>query len=282
VEIIDEVELLGGEAANTANALEHWKAEVLLVGNDIGESAEGKQVKELLASSGIAHLESPDEPTGVRAPVCDIYVTPDGERTMFGRGFSQMEPSIREQDLPYKENAWFTAEPNMSQISRTCVKLAHDAGMNIYLMDFIREGDPIFPGSFWQCSTDWVGRRNDLEGNIKWVKNFVAQNGSFAILSDGPNGFIAGSPKHPVREYPPFPAPAMVDSTGAGDMFRAGMLFGLSQNWPIEDCLRFAASAGSLKCRSLGATSDVPSVEEILAHISFHKAVSERYDQGPI
>jgi sugar/nucleoside kinase (ribokinase family) len=82
--------------------------------------------------------------------------------------------------------------------------------------------------------------------------------------TDGANGFVAGSRDVGIRHYTPFQVdrPA-VDSTGAGDLFRAGMLFGLDRGWPIEHCLRFASAAGCLACRTLGATSQVPTVQEI-------------------
>jgi hypothetical protein len=161
--------------------------------------------------------------------------------------------------------------------ARDAVRAAQGAGMQMYLMDFIQPDDPIAPGSFWQCSTDWAGHRNDFDANLAWVTDFVNSHRCFAILSDGAGGFVAGSPQHPVRAYPPFPAPAVVDTTGAGDMFRAGMLHGLDRNWPIGRCLAFAAAAGSLKCGSLGATTRVPTIAEIEAHIAAHPEVAATY-----
>lgn len=130
-------------------------------------------------------------------------------------------------------------------------------------MDFIRPGDPVYPGSFWQSSTDWAGHPGNLQKNIEWVRRWVDKHGCFTILSDGPNGLVAGSPDHRVQAYEPYPCRKVVDSTGAGDMLRAGVLFGLESGWQIDDCLRFGMAAGSLKCRSLGATTRVPRVSEI-------------------
>jgi sugar/nucleoside kinase (ribokinase family) len=110
------------------------------------------------------------------------------------------------------------------------------------------------------------------------VSDFVGRYGCFAILSDGPHGFVAGSKEHAVRLYPPFPAPVVVDTTGAGDMFRAGMLHGLSNDWELPNCLRFAAAAGCLKCRYLGANVVVPEVQEIEALIEQNPAVARQYD----
>jgi sugar/nucleoside kinase (ribokinase family) len=149
--------------------------------------------------------------------------------------------------------------------------------MRIYLMDFIREDDPIAAGSFWQCSTDWAGKRGDPAFNLAWVDDWASKHGCVTILSDGPLGFIAGSPGHPARAFPPFPAPDVVDTTGAGDAFRAGMLFGLDQDWPLARCLTFASAAGALSCRALGATSDVPTVEEVASFTAQHPEIVTAY-----
>jgi len=279
VEIEQESAMLGGEAANTANALRHWGHEVLLAGNALGSGHDARKLHRLLEASQIPTdwIAPVGQPADQKAPVCDVYVTPDGDRTMFGRGFAQMGPGVPLEYLPYREDEWFTAEPNMGAPAREAVRRALDAGMKTYLMDFYHPEDSIVPGSFWQCSTDWQGTRGNQQKNVRWVQDWVARYGCFATLSDGPNGFVFGGPDWPARAYPPFPAPLMVDSTGAGDMFRAGMLHGLSQNWPVADCLRYASAAGSLKCAHFGATAHVPPEAEIQAFICQNPSVASAY-----
>jgi sulfofructose kinase len=54
-----------------------------------------------------------------------------------------------------------------------------------------------------------------------------------------------------------------VDTTGAGDVFRAGFIFGLLAGWPVAETLRFANRAAALSCTRLGAISGVPTLAEI-------------------
>lgn len=276
VEAIDEIIMLGGEAANTALALQKWGAEMELFGNGFGTGLEGEHLENLVRESRLPmdHLSRGAADT----PVCDIYVTPDGERTMFGRGFSAMQGTIDPAAIPYRAGEWFTAEPNMAEAASEVARLAHGAGMMTYLMDFIRPGDPAAPGSFWQSSTDWTGVRGSPEANIQWVNQWLAENDCFTIVTDGAQGFVAGSREHAVRAYPPYPAPLMLDSTGAGDMFRSGMLYGLDQDWEIADCLRFASAAGALSCGGLGATGMIPTALEILNHIEAEPRIGHEYD----
>lgn len=275
-EIDAEVELLGGEAANTALALSTWGTEVMLAGNPVGRGPRAQRLQHLLESAGLPTQYVPG--SDAVTPVCDIYVTPDGDRTMFGVGFREMERTARSVAVPFRAGAWFTADPNHGEAARDVTRRASAAGMKMYLLDFVRPTDPIEAGSFWQSSTDWAGVRGNTQRNAAWLREWVERHGCFGVLSDGPNGFVAGSPDQKVRAYPPYPAPSVVDSTGAGDTFRAGFLFGLDQGWRLADCLRFASAAGCLSCASLGATLEVPSKDAILAWIAAWPEVSEAYD----
>jgi sugar/nucleoside kinase (ribokinase family) len=61
---------------------------------------------------------------------------------------------------------------------------------------------------------------------------------------------------------------SVVDSTGAGDVFRAGFIYGLLQGWPIPQVLRFANAAAAVSCTRLGALASVPSIEEVTEVLS--------------
>jgi sulfofructose kinase len=54
-----------------------------------------------------------------------------------------------------------------------------------------------------------------------------------------------------------------VDTTGAGDVFRAGLIFGTLAGWATGDSLRFANAAAAVSCTKRGAMSGVPSLEEV-------------------
>jgi sugar/nucleoside kinase (ribokinase family) len=53
-----------------------------------------------------------------------------------------------------------------------------------------------------------------------------------------------------------------VDTTGAGDIFHAGFIYGLLQNWEVVEILRFANAAAALKCQDLGGRKGIPTLEE--------------------
>ena len=61
---------------------------------------------------------------------------------------------------------------------------------------------------------------------------------------------------------PAFPV-AVVDTTGAGDVFHAGYLYGLIRKLPLEDTVRFASAAAALACRKVGARAGIPTLAEV-------------------
>jgi len=68
---------------------------------------------------------------------------------------------------------------------------------------------------------------------------------------------------------PAFPL-QVVDSTGAGDVFRAGFIAGWlhgGESAELEDMLRWANAVAALKCRSLGARTACPSLAELHAFL---------------
>lgn len=54
-----------------------------------------------------------------------------------------------------------------------------------------------------------------------------------------------------------------VDTTGAGDVFHAGFIYGLLQNWEVVEILRFANAVAALKCRDLGGRKGIPTLEMV-------------------
>lgn len=261
VEILEETLLLGGEAANTARHLASWGVPVGLAGNNLGAGEEGRRLLELLRLAGLPteHLRADAGET----PVCDVYVTPDGDRTMFGKGFSAMDWAAQAESFPVVPGAWFTAEPNMADASRLAARRAAEAGMRTYLMDFVREDEPLQPGGFWQTSTDWAGARDDADGNRRVAEGIARRYRCHAILTDGPNGLCWSPPEGPARLLPTYRCPEVVDSTGAGDAFRAGVLFALHQGWPVGRALAMGAAAGCLACTRWGASQSIPTLEEL-------------------
>jgi sulfofructose kinase len=58
---------------------------------------------------------------------------------------------------------------------------------------------------------------------------------------------------------PAFPV-AAVDTTGAGDAFHGGYLYGILQGWELRRTVTFASAVAALGCRSLGGRAGIPTL----------------------
>ena len=271
----DQIELLGGEAANTASYLVMWRREVALAGNSLGAGIEGEGLRMMLLEKGLdVHLLQKSGTT----PVCDVYVTADGDRTMYGYGFHIEAHHTPLENLPFASGQWFTADPNLPNVSRFAAKMAHTKGMKLYLMDFCRDNETLPKGAICQYATDWVGERDNPAVNNAWVEEWSSRHQVKTILTDGNLGLYYGEPGKASIQLPAFPPPLVLDSTGAGDAFRAGTLYGLTNGWKIGASMRFGAAAASLKVGHLGATEMIPTIHEVEAWIKGNPNVAHAYD----
>ncbi|SDK35086.1 ribokinase [Sediminibacillus albus] len=59
--------------------------------------------------------------------------------------------------------------------------------------------------------------------------------------------------------------PNVLDTTGAGDCFNAGLAYGISKDWHLAELIQFAVTAASLSVTKFGAQAGMPSCEEVFA-----------------
>jgi len=85
------------------------------------------------------------------------------------------------------------------------------------------------------------------------------------VIKDGPRGARAIH-KGTVVQAPTLPV-ATVDTTGAGDCFVAGLLFGRLNGYPLTDCLRLANACGALSTTGYGSTA-TPTLAQLAAATS--------------
>ena len=83
------------------------------------------------------------------------------------------------------------------------------------------------------------------------------------VVTCGAEGAVYADPARVIRVRP-FPV-EVVDGSGAGDAFTAGIILGLIEGWPAEQRLRFATALGGSVCRGLGCTGTVFTRDEALA-----------------
>ena len=93
---------------------------------------------------------------------------------------------------------------------------------------------------------------SDFETALSWLRS----ENILAVVTRSEKGALAVTPEGIVEE-PVFPVERVVDATGAGDLFAAGFLFGLTSGREVRDSLRLGALAAAEIISHIGARPDV-------------------------
>ncbi|MCM8749141.1 carbohydrate kinase family protein [Thermomicrobiaceae bacterium CFH 74404] len=95
-----------------------------------------------------------------------------------------------------------------------------------------------------------------------------------AAISRGAEGCVIVT-RRDITPVPAFEVP-VVDTTGAGDAFAAGIVYGLLRRWEPARLGQFANAMGALAVRALGARAGLPTLPEVEAFIAASEARSPR------
>lgn len=253
------VELPGGEAFNTALHLANWGISVGLVGTTIGTDPEGARLWQLLEQTKIEPRYLSQSPEAV-TPLCEITVAPDGERTMRGRGFDRALAPQPPATL-FKKRPLVAVDPNLGAAATAFAKNALEFGCPLIAMDLFRPQDVVAQAQILQCSPESLRRFSGPTGTPEAI--LAALPARVAILTLGASGGLVRDGSN-IWSFSALSLADIVDTTGAGDAFRAGLCLGYLRGWALETTVTFASAAAACHCRRLGGASCVP-LEEIEA-----------------
>lgn len=107
-----------------------------------------------------------------------------------------------------------------------------------------------------------TGERDPFEN----AKRLVSCGVKTAVVKCGANGCVVADGRG-VRAIPAVPVNECLDTTGAGDSFAAGFLWGLANGWKTDECARFACAAASCTVEAYGAVGGIHSLEDVKRRI---------------
>lgn len=260
-------EISGGSAANTLTGLAMLGAECAFIGQ-VADDQLGEVFAHDIRAGGIAFgtpARAGDPPTAR----CLIFVTPDGQRTMNTfLGASQFLPpaaldeaAIAGAKVLYLEGyLWDPEEPRAAM--RRAIAAARGAGRKVAftLSDafvIARHGDDframIAAGEIDILFANHVELaaltgKDDFHDGIAALKDQVP----VLVVTRSELGAVAAAGGE-IAEVPAEPVAKVVDTTGAGDLFAAGFLYGHVNNRPLAECLTIGAVAAAEIISHFGA-----------------------------
>lgn len=258
-------EISGGAAANTLAGLATLGARTAFVGQ-VANDQLGTIYRHDLRAAGV-QFDTPEregEPTGR----CLILVSPDGQRTMNTLlGASHYLPADAIDDdlvasasiLLLEGYLWDPPEPRAAM--RRAIDIARKAGRKVALAtcaDFcvhMHRGD--FRSLINDGLIDMLFANEEeaaiLEGtDAEAAIESLARDVPLVVVTRGERGAVAIRDGERV-EIKPEPVDRVVDTTGAGDLFASGFLYGHVQGRGLEECLRIGAIAAAEVISHYGA-----------------------------
>lgn len=266
----------GGSAANTAIVLAKLGVAVKMIGR-VGDDTWGDLTLRALAESGV-DVSKVQRDTNLATGLFVIPVTPDGERTMLGyRGANaRTDPSPIEPGLftdvrclhvsgyallesPQREAAWRAID----LADRSGAAISLDAGLYpvTVLRDEVRAALPRL--SIGVLGMDEARLLVDAETPEEAAAQLVVQGVQLVGLKLGARGCVLADGSRVCR-LPAFAA-LTIDTTGAGDAFSAGLIWGRLRGLSLPAMGVLANALGGLATSVPGSGPALPGRAEAIA-----------------
>ncbi len=260
-------EMSGGSAANTIVGIANLGARAAYVGK-VRDDQIGRLYTHDIRAAGVA-FETKPAADGPATGCSYILVTPDGERTMntYLGAAQELMPAdidaaqIAASAIVYLEGyLWDPKSAKEAFVKASTI--AHEAGRQVALtlsdafcvgryrgefLDLMRNGtvDLVFAneaelGSLYETA--------DFDSALKQLRSDT----KLGVVTRSEKGCVVAS-KEGVVAVPAFPVNKIVDTTGAGDLFAAGFLFGLVRGAGHEAAGRLGALAAAEVIQHIGA-----------------------------
>jgi sugar/nucleoside kinase (ribokinase family) len=265
------VEMSGGSAANTMTGVASFGGRAAYIGK-VASDGLGDVFRHDLRAVGVTHGNQPSTPE-VPTGRCLIVVTPDAQRTMNTfLGISSLltpddvdEALVARASYVYLEGYLFDRE-GAKEAYRKASAAAHAAGGKVSLT----LSDSFCVDRHRIDFRDLVNRQVDLllcnadelvslygASSFDEALDAVRQDCELAAVTCGKDGSVVVTPDGVVR-VAAHPVPEVVDTTGAGDLYAAGFLYGLTHGRSLPDCGRLGSVAAAEVISHVGARPVVP------------------------
>jgi sugar/nucleoside kinase (ribokinase family) len=264
-------EMSGGSAANTIVGIANFGARAAYVGK-VKDDQIGRLYNHDIRAAQVS-FETQPAADGPATGCSYILVTPDGERTMNTYLGAAQELTSGDIDaglvaasaMLYLEGYLWDPKSAKEAFVKAAT-IAHDAGRQVALslsdsfcvdryrgefLDLMRKGtvDLIFAN---EAELKSLYATADFDSALTQLRSDIP----LAAVTRGEKGCVVAS-KDGVVAVPAFPVQKIVDTTGAGDLFAAGFLFGLVRGAGHEKAGRLGALAAAEVIQHIGARPQV-------------------------
>ncbi|MBB5345488.1 carbohydrate kinase family protein [Tunturibacter empetritectus] len=255
--------LPGGQVASTVVACQRWGIKTRYVGK-LGDDAAAALHREAFAHAGVETQII--TAAGAASPQSLILVDAGGERTVLCRRDERLILQPTDLNREWIVNARALHVDGHDTAAATLAAIwARAAGIPV-----IADLDELYPGveelieniDYLIVSRDFPPCLTSEPNLEKALQQIQRRYGCTLVAATlGEEGVVAWDGKQ--LHHTPAYCVSVVDTTGAGDIFHAGFIYGLLQDWPLSRQLNFACAAAALNCTAVGARGGIQPLETI-------------------
>jgi sugar/nucleoside kinase (ribokinase family) len=265
------LESSGGSGANTATGVASFGGKAGYIGK-IRDDLLGKVFRHDITAAGV-HFPTGAASTGPATARCLILVTPDAQRTMntFLGACVNLGPEdidaqlIEAAQVTYLEGYLYDP-PRAQEAFRKAAGIAHGAGRKVSVtlsdtfcverhraafLDLVRHHIDILFANEHELLA--LFETDDLATAISEVRALTA----VVAVTRSAKGSVVIS-KDQVQEVPAAPVAKVVDTTGAGDLYAAGFLYGFTTGAALERCAQLGSLAAAEVISHYGGRPETP------------------------
>ena len=265
------VEISGGSAANTIVGVASFGGRAAYIGK-VRDDQIGRLYAHDIRAAGVV-FETPSASAGPATGCSYILVTPDGERTMntYLGAAQDLSPAdidanqVAAASITYLEGYLWDPQSAKEAFLKAST-IAHQAERQVALtlsdsfcvdryrgefLNLMRKGtvDVVFAN---EAELHALYQTSDFDGALKQLREDV----KLGVVTRSEKGCVVSS-REGVVAVSASPVEKVIDTTGAGDLFAAGFLFGMVRNVGHEKAGRLAALAASEIIQHIGARPQV-------------------------
>ena len=240
----------GGPVATAIVALARWGRRCAFAGI-VGDDPDGARIRKDLEDEGVEPLLRVGR---AATPYSYIAVEKGTGRRMIFYATSEGSPGVsRATDVLLTDGRYADESLLLAARAKTVVV---DAGSTREgTRALLEAGADVFVASE-EFARDLVGEE-DPEGACRVMREHGCR---IAAVTLGERGYVASFGDTVIRR-PAYPVD-VVDTTGCGDVFHAGLIEGLLSGWEPERCFDFAAWAAAQCATAVGGRAGIPGRDE--------------------
>jgi sugar/nucleoside kinase (ribokinase family) len=256
--------MTGGEACNSAIVLSRLGEKVLLDGVWLGDTAEGRWLLEILNGFGIHTSPLRNEPghDGVR----EIVISDEHSRTIFGN-YIQLLSTTRQWNIPRKEHLatarMACIDPFFGDESNLAGQFAVELGIPYITIDCLPDGELAQNADALIISGEFRSFNFPQTDLLALFAEYQPRGKGLLIFTCGSQEVLFSRKGQDIQRFPAYQVKA-IDTAGAGDAFRSGVIYGLLHGWSDLDTVRYASALAAIICTRFPGVLNCPTHKEVL------------------